>query len=333
MGFRLRKNINLGGGFKINLSKSGVGYSWGVPGYRITKTAKGTTRSTYSIPGTGISYVEETGKKSRSTQPVGANTLQQNSIRNIETESLNSAEINDITSDIERTILLNRLSTILIICGIFALAYLPLIILSIFGIILKIIVHKAGVVNLEYTLDSEKKEEYNRRIGAWQILAEGDKEWQVIQDNHVTNTKVNAGAGRNINRVICEIEKNTPFYIKANIDTIQLKLHNEVLIFLPDKVFIIKGGKVRFINYEDINIQTSQIRFVESDPVPKDAVVVDTTWLYINKSGTPDRRFKNNMQLPVCQYGVVRLTSNSGLNIEMHFSNVNKLQDFEELIR
>ncbi len=32
MGFRYRKSINLGGGFRINLSKSGIGYSWGVKG-------------------------------------------------------------------------------------------------------------------------------------------------------------------------------------------------------------------------------------------------------------------------------------------------------------
>ena len=61
MGFRYRKSINLGGGFRINLSKSGVGYSWGTKGYRITKTASGKTRRTYSIPGTGLSYVSETG--------------------------------------------------------------------------------------------------------------------------------------------------------------------------------------------------------------------------------------------------------------------------------
>jgi len=62
VGFRYRKSINLGGGFRINLSKSGIGYSWGVKGYRITKTARGTIRRTASIPGTGISYVHETGK-------------------------------------------------------------------------------------------------------------------------------------------------------------------------------------------------------------------------------------------------------------------------------
>ena len=32
MGFRFRKSINLGGGFRVNLSKSGIGYSWGTKG-------------------------------------------------------------------------------------------------------------------------------------------------------------------------------------------------------------------------------------------------------------------------------------------------------------
>lgn len=63
MGFRFRKSINLGGGFKVNLSKSGVGYSWGTKGVRYTKTASGKKRTTLSIPGTGISYVSESGSK------------------------------------------------------------------------------------------------------------------------------------------------------------------------------------------------------------------------------------------------------------------------------
>ena len=65
MGFRFRKSINLGGGFKVNLSKSGVGYSWGTKGVRFTKTAKGASRSTISIPGTGISYVSESKSHSK----------------------------------------------------------------------------------------------------------------------------------------------------------------------------------------------------------------------------------------------------------------------------
>lgn len=65
MGFRFRKSIKLGGGFRINLSKSGVGYSWGTKGMRFTKSSNGRKRTTYSIPGTGISYVSESGKSKK----------------------------------------------------------------------------------------------------------------------------------------------------------------------------------------------------------------------------------------------------------------------------
>lgn len=59
MGFRFRKSLNLGKHFRINLSKSGVGYSFGVKGLRFTRTAKGNFRTTATLPGTGISYVQE----------------------------------------------------------------------------------------------------------------------------------------------------------------------------------------------------------------------------------------------------------------------------------
>ncbi|MEE0742203.1 MAG: DUF4236 domain-containing protein [Emergencia sp.] len=59
MGFRFRKSIRVGKNMRINLSKSGIGYSIGTKGYRVTKTAKGNIRKTASIPGTGISYVTE----------------------------------------------------------------------------------------------------------------------------------------------------------------------------------------------------------------------------------------------------------------------------------
>lgn len=76
MGFRFRKSINLGP-TRINLSKSGVGYSFGGKGFRVTKKATGGTRTTASIPGTGFSYVKESGRKSKKssqTQTSGGGT-------------------------------------------------------------------------------------------------------------------------------------------------------------------------------------------------------------------------------------------------------------------
>lgn len=84
MGIRFRKSINLGGGARINLSKSGIGYSVGTKGARVTKTARGTTRKTVSIPNTGISYSTETGKKKkRSSNSTVNNTVNQNTTRSL----------------------------------------------------------------------------------------------------------------------------------------------------------------------------------------------------------------------------------------------------------
>lgn len=355
MGFRYRKSINLGGGFKINLSKSGIGYSWGTKGYRVTKTARGTTRRTYSIPGTGISYVDETGKGSRNrrqnssqrinqarkTQP-SPGQIQQSSYTQMSERAIESADISQfkeaeegtISEALERTIRLNWIGTILL-WGFFLGAINPIfMMLPIVGAILKIVAHTAGRVTLEYSFDPEKEDEHTRRIDAWQLLAEGAKEWQVLTEQYNGNRKVNAGAGRLLKRVTCKIQKGHPYYIKTNVDTIQITLHNnERLIILPDKVFFVRKRKVGMINYTNFKISVSSVRFVETDPVPKDAQVIDHTWQYVNKNGTPDRRFKNNRQIPVCLYGQVFLRSSSGLNVELQISSIQNTRDFEELVK
>ncbi len=55
MGLRFQKSINLGP-FRVNVSKSGVGFSVGTRGARTGVSAKGRRYTTVSAPGTGVSY-------------------------------------------------------------------------------------------------------------------------------------------------------------------------------------------------------------------------------------------------------------------------------------
>jgi hypothetical protein len=55
MGFYYRKSVNLGP-FRVNLSKSGVGYSVGGRGFRVGTTPRGKKYTSFSIPGTGVGY-------------------------------------------------------------------------------------------------------------------------------------------------------------------------------------------------------------------------------------------------------------------------------------
>ena len=351
MGFRFRRSINLGSGFKINLSKSGIGYSWGTKGYRISRTARGTTRRTYSIPGTGISYVDESGghnrdRIQRSNQDRITQSAQQRLLHatndhtperaqeNAAISQFKEAKEGTISDALERTIRINLIGFLLLF-GLPLVAIHPILaLIPVAGVILIVAAHTVGRVSLDYSFDPEKEDEHTRRIDAWQLLAEGEKEWQILSEQLNSNRKTNTGAGRSIKRVTCKIEEGCPYYISTNVNTIQIVLHKgERLIILPDKVFFIQKYKVRMIDYSDFRISTSTIKLEERGKVPKDTQIIGQTWQYINKNGTPDQKVRNNKQIPICLYGQVFLRSSSGWNVELQISSAQNTKDFAELIR
>ena len=63
MGWRFKKPINFGG-FRLNLSKKGLGFSWGFPTFRTGVSADGRRYVWLTIPRTGVSWVKYFGKTS-----------------------------------------------------------------------------------------------------------------------------------------------------------------------------------------------------------------------------------------------------------------------------
>ena len=70
MGWRIRKSIGIGKLFRINLSKSGIGFSAGVPGCRVSVGPDKKVRRTIGIPGTGIYSTEVIGKRAQKSGPI-----------------------------------------------------------------------------------------------------------------------------------------------------------------------------------------------------------------------------------------------------------------------
>lgn len=59
MGFSFRKSYTFGP-LRVNLSKSGVGFSFGVKGLRVGSNANGRKYVSASVPGTGARYYKST---------------------------------------------------------------------------------------------------------------------------------------------------------------------------------------------------------------------------------------------------------------------------------
>jgi Protein of unknown function (DUF4236) len=67
MGLRYRKSVKLGP-FRATVSKSGISYSAGGKGARITKRADGRVQTTLSVPKTGVSYTTTQHRQKPTTQ-------------------------------------------------------------------------------------------------------------------------------------------------------------------------------------------------------------------------------------------------------------------------
>ena len=72
MGLRFRKSIKLAPGVKLNLNTKSVGVSAGVKGAHVSVNSSGRKTATFSIPGTGLSYSTNLGKKKSSKKKKSA---------------------------------------------------------------------------------------------------------------------------------------------------------------------------------------------------------------------------------------------------------------------
>lgn len=51
------------GPLRLNASKSGIGYSWGIPGIRVSTSPTGKRYLWLSLPGTGLAWSKEIGRR------------------------------------------------------------------------------------------------------------------------------------------------------------------------------------------------------------------------------------------------------------------------------
>lgn len=186
---------------------------------------------------------------------------------------------------------------------------------------------------LFYELEESAVAKFRNIQQACATLAQSAGIWRVNTNQHTWDQKRNAGATNLITRQPISVVKEQPPYIATNVEVWSLKLGSQNLYFLPDYIFVFQNGQYGAVSYQNFGVSFSITQYIESQGVPRDTQIVDYTWQYVNKKGGPDRRFNNNRQIPVVQYGFVQLTSSTGLNIHLHGSNVAHAKTFANVLQ
>ena len=106
-----------------------------------------------------------------------------------------------------------------------------------------------------------------------------------------------------------------------------LPVGKQILYFLPERILVKDGKQFGTINYRDLELRIENTQFIESEGVPSDSEIVGWTWKYVNKKGGPDKRFKDNVEIPILRYSEIHFSSRSGLNEMIQLSKPNLGQE------
>lgn len=357
MPFYLRKSVRAGP-FRFNFSKSGIGISAGVTGFRIGTGPRGH----YIHAGRGGLYYRTTipiGKPKasrvkpgptshvRKPQPTSSDPdiemipVSSASVLEMEEAEFSEllTELNDKQGSISMAKALGWVGAAITIVAVLSAGAAGLVV----GLICSLAAYIFGAwldsyrrcVVLMYDLEDDAANAYERMTAAFDELAACKGKWHIDAGGAVTNIhswKRNAGASHVLDKYPTKFEYSLPSVVKANVTPPAIQSGKEMLYFLPDLLLIIHGNKVGAVAYENLVMRAQLSNFIEDGTVPPDTRVLYHTWKHPNKGGGPDRRFADNYQIPVCEYESIHLTSPNGLNELLQVSRAGLAQPLADAI-
>ena len=364
MGLFFRKSVGIGP-FRVNLSKSGVSYSVGVKGARVNFGNRGT----YVNVGSNGVYYRKKISTNIENQPNSTPNLQPKATYDLHTITSGDLDgitdvdsmdfINELTEKYNKISYLNWygiLPLVFLAVSLLIGFFLPdevsnttkydknktlfWILFTTVAIVFSFLMPYLSrrdkerlLIEINYDIDESIKNIYDKFILHFSDLLNCSRVWQYLHVQSTNDYKYNSGASAIVNRKpldrISKNKKPTPLFL-TNIEIPYLGLINTELFFFPERLIIKRGNKFAAIMYKNIEICSETSRFIETEGVAYDAQVVGSTWRYLNKNGTPDKRFNNNHQIPICNYSKYLFFSKTGLQEEISTS---KLYCFDSFVK
>ena len=347
MGFFFRKSVRFGP-MRLNFSKSGMGASIGVKGARLTASSRGSTyvtvgshgfyyRQTLARPQSGSSTPPPLASQPHESTPGEPGTIPTASISEL-VESSNAdlvRQLNERAQKIDPAIAawIGCIAPFMVAASTgqtwwSALVAIPMV----FGYVLHRNHRERTTTNLFYELPVAESENFAVLQQAIVHLSQSLRIWRIIQEVATAQQKYHAGASSLIKRTSVRAGTLQIPKVTTNLSVVGIDLGAIKMFLLPDMILYLQGKVFANIPYDTFSVKLGTTRFIEDESVPRDALVVGQTWRYVNKNGGPDRRFNNNRQLFIVEYGVLELVSSGGLNIHLNTSSTQKAAAFANCI-
>ncbi|HEX7847738.1 MAG TPA: DUF4236 domain-containing protein [Chitinophagaceae bacterium] len=360
MAWSYRRRIKIIPGVHLNFSKSGISTSIGVKGASVTLGKNGSYLNT-GIPGLGIYSRQKLGGNNKpapqdvaeqndhepTTVPVYNPGLLVDNIFSADPQEISSQDMQGVKEtiltaheqrlalatdlqDVKRS--LAKSKTRLTISYVF-----------LYGIIKKSIAQKIkedifnqkeaidqiqeqmenSAVELDFIFEDDLLSGYTSVLESFKKLCSSSKIWDVTSAYDQDRVITRSAASIIVSKKDVRLDLKEIPDIKANFNPLYFQNGNGADIYFYPNFIIVYSSKQKFaiIGLNELRLTFSPVRFIETGTVPADSKIIDRTWAKVNKNGTPDKRFKDNYEIPVVRYGNIALQTSTGLNEEYEFSN------------
>ena len=370
MGLRFRRRLTIFPGLRLNFTGSGISATLGVPGANININKDGLMH-TLGAPGTGIHYRGKRTKWSELFNDNSSdsfddnengqelflwqceeneirtdiNNLTSNNLIPLRTFFINSLEQKKVLiaektkkSETRKNLKLLQVIGSVFIVGIPFYWFFSKRIIDLDNEITTInsLLDISGI-NLDIDEQSFFEDKWNEFVNYFNkyIMAT-----EAIWD--VTHSKTNSyqeqiaqriNATETVNRIKVRFRlKNAPI-VNLSIKVPYFENSNgDDLYILPGFILIYRNNlDIDLIDFKNIHLEHGFTNFAENEGVVSDTEVIGKTYTYVNKNGSPDRRFSNNPEIPICLYSDLIISSDTGLNELYQFSNPNVVENFVDI--
>ena len=340
MPFYFRKSKGFGP-LRFTLSKSGLSTSVGVRGFRITSGARGTN---LTIGRGGFYYRQRLDSSDKDSL---ASTQARENITSAQLQELGDSSPDSLLNQLNECARKHLSAAAIlsyVLCLLFAaIAFVEsqtngliaaiscsamvgcLILARRIGSAYK----RRNTVDLAYELDEAGTLRAKTVKAAITALSACDGLWEMKSREVTSDWKRHGGATSLVERrkIIVVLNATAP-HIRTNIEVSEVRLSEMTLYFFPDRILVWQSRQYGSVSYENLTTAIADSQFHEEQDVPRDAEVVGHAWKYVNKNGGPDRRFANNHQIPIVQYGTVLMRCGPGLQVAIMTSRLSAAQEF-----
>lgn len=185
-------------------------------------------------------------------------------------------------------------------------------------------------IDIDINLEQSYEEHFSKVHQYFKQISSCDKIWDLTSEASVDRQVQRSLASSKVMRKQVIFGHEDIEIIRTKYSPMHLENSKGGSIYIYPTFLAILDSRTSFglIDIRDLSVSFYAQRFIESETVSSDATVVDKTWAKVNKDGSPDKRFKENYQIPICKYGELYLKSKTGLNEAYSFSSYEKSEPF-----